>query len=353
MTPSGTTRFFRAALSTLYYSRAYKVASPFTRGVGQILMLHHVRPETAGEEFAPNRLLSITPEFLENVIRQVREAGFDLVSLDEAHRRLTSAKPSRPFTCLTFDDGYRDNLHHAYPIFRKLSVPFAIYVPTDYPDGLGDLWWLALEKVVNSVSELRTAIDGEHRVYRCQTVAEKDHAFHDIYWWLRGIDEAEARRFVRELSAKTGVDIAGMCRDLVMTWDEIRQLAADPLVTIGAHTRRHYALAKMTAAAAESEMTESIDRIAAELGRAPEHFSYPYGCAQSAGPREFGIAARLGMKTAVTTRKGMLFAGHANQLMSLPRLSLNGDYQDRRHLSVLLSGLPFYLWNGLRRTAPA
>lgn len=352
MTPLGTTRFYRAALSTLYYSGVHRLAAPFTRGVGQILMLHHVRPETAGTAFAPNRLLSITPAFLEHVIGEVRDAGFDIVSLDEAHRRLTSLGTSKPFTCFTFDDGYRDNLQFAYPIFKKHNLPFAIYVPTDYPDGQGDLWWLALEKVVALASELNTAIDGERRIYPCRTPAEKDRAFHDIYWWLRGIDEGEARRFVRELSTKTGVDIAGMCRDLVMTWDELRALDADPLVTIGAHTRKHYALAKLTADEAEIEMRASIERIEAELGRRPEHFSYPYGCALSAGEREFDIARRLGLKTAVTTRKGMLFAGHGNRMMALPRLSLNGDYQDRRHLSVLLTGLPFYLWNGMRRTAP-
>ena len=353
MSPSGTTRLFRTALSTLYYAGVHKLAGPFTRGIGQILMLHHVRPETAGPRFSPNRLLSVTPAFLENVIGEVRAAGFDIVSLDEAHRRLNAPTACRPFTCFTFDDGYRDNFQHAYPIFRRHGLPFAVYVPTDYPDGLGDLWWLALEKVVSSVSQLRTALDGEMRILKCATPQEKDRAFHQVYWWLRSIDEGEARLYVRDLSAKTGVDVTGLCRDLVMTWDELRQMAEDPIVTIGAHTRRHFALAKLTAAQAEAEIAASIERIAAELGRRPEHFSYPYGCAQSAGPREFQIASRLGIKTAVTTRKGMIFAGHGRHLTALPRLSLNGDYQDRRYLSVLLSGLPFYLWNGLRRIAPA
>ena len=50
MTPHGTTRLFRTALSTLYYSRVHTVARSFTRGVGQILMLHHVRPEAPDAE---------------------------------------------------------------------------------------------------------------------------------------------------------------------------------------------------------------------------------------------------------------------------------------------------------------
>jgi peptidoglycan/xylan/chitin deacetylase (PgdA/CDA1 family) len=41
-----------------------------------------------------------------------------------------------------------------------------------------------------------------------------------------------------------------------MTGDEIRRLAADPLVTIGAHTRRHFALAKLTLSEARDEIAK-------------------------------------------------------------------------------------------------
>ena len=41
----------------------------------------------------------------------------------------------RPFACFTFDDGYRDNREHAYPVFKRLNLPFAIYIPTAYAEG--------------------------------------------------------------------------------------------------------------------------------------------------------------------------------------------------------------------------
>lgn len=35
----------------------------------------------------------------------------------------------------------------------------------------------------------------------------------------------------------------------------------------------------------------------------------------------------------------------SQSLTALPRLSLNGSYQELRHVETLLSGVPFSLWN--------
>ena len=61
------------------------------------------------------------------------------------------------------------------------------------------------------------------------------------------------------------------------------------------------------------------------------------------------MAAQAGYETAVTTRPGLLFPEHADHLLALPRVSLNGLWQDLRYLDVLLSGAPFRLWNRGRR----
>jgi peptidoglycan/xylan/chitin deacetylase (PgdA/CDA1 family) len=83
------------------------------------------------------------------------------------------------------------------------------------------------------------------------------------------------------------------------------------------------------------------------------HFSYPVGDPTSAGPREFRLAGELGFKTAVTTRPGLLFPGHRDQLMALPRISLNGEQQQLRYVRVLLSGAATAVWNGFRRVHAA
>jgi peptidoglycan/xylan/chitin deacetylase (PgdA/CDA1 family) len=343
----------RGGLESLYFTGAHHLLRPLVGGVGVILTLHHVRPSRPGR-FQPNRLLEVTPSFLARVVNDLRRSGLDLISLDEMHRRLTEQDFSRRFVCLTFDDGYRDTLQYAYPILKKVEAPFAVYVATSFPDRLGELWWLALEAVIARNERIGLMIDGRNRTFDCRTMAEKRALYDELYWWLRARPtETEMRSVVRNLAACYSVDIAAFCKQLCMTWEELAELAADPLVTIGAHTVSHPMLAKLPEKSVRSEMDLSRSVIEAALAVRPQHLSFPVGDPTSAGPREFRLAAELGFRTAVTTRPGVLFPGHRKQLTALPRISLNGEYQRLRYVRVLLSGSATAMWNGFRRQQAA
>jgi peptidoglycan/xylan/chitin deacetylase (PgdA/CDA1 family) len=340
-------------MEALYFSGAHRMLRPLIGGVGAILTLHHVRPPRA-DAFQPNRLLEVSPAFLEDVIRGLRREGVDIITLDEMYRRLKEQDFRRRFVCFTFDDGYRDNARYALPILKKHDVPFAIYIPTSFPDRAGELWWLTLEAAIARQTRIALVMNGEDRRYDCESTEAKYELYEHIYWWLRSLDsEDELRRAVRDLGTRYGVDSAAICDDLCMTWAEIGEIAAGPLATIGAHTVNHVMLRKASDAVVRGEMQQSVAVIAAALGRKPQHFSYPVGDRTSAGPREFRIAAELGFKTAVTTRPGVLFPEHASHLTALPRISLNGEYQQRRYAKVLLSGAATGLWNGFRRVDAA
>ncbi|HXG79176.1 MAG TPA: polysaccharide deacetylase family protein [Methyloceanibacter sp.] len=343
----------KAAMSGLYHTRAHRLLAPYTQGLGLIFTLHQVRPEPGeARAFAPNRILEVTPDFLDAVIDQVENVGLDIVSLDEAARRLQE-EDDRRFVCFTFDDGYRDNLENAFPLFKRRNLPFTVYIPTDYPEGAGELWWLALEEIVARAPELELRRGSELWRVPAATAAEKTRAFEDIYWWLRSIDEGSQRQAVRALADRYDVDMAAQCSRLIMSWDEIKTLARDPLVTVGAHTKGHFAVAKLSEANALAEMVGSASRIEKETGARPLHFSFPYGDTASAGPRDFALAREAGFKTAVTTRKGMLFPAHRRHLTALPRVSLNGDFQSLTYTALYLSGAPFALWNRFQQVDAA
>ena len=333
--------FFRA-------TRLHRLAAPLTRGQGAILMLHQVRPWQP-RAFAPNRLLEIDPAFLDAALGRIRALGFDLVTLDEALARL-GRPAARPFVTLTFDDGYRDTLEHALPVLERHGAPFTLFVTTGFADRSARLWWVELEDAIRALDAIAVTIDGAPLVLPAATAAEKQAAFATLYWRLRGGSEARLLAVIATLLAQAGGMSAAVVASLCLDWAGLRAIAHHPLCTIGVHTLTHPMLAKHDAAMVRRELDESRRTIAAQLdGMAARHLAYPVGDPGSAGPREFAIARDLGFASAVTTRPGLLFPAHQDHRLALPRLSLNGNWQTLASLDVLLSGVPFALWNRGRR----
>lgn len=335
----------RLGLGVVHRTGLDRLASSVLPRQGVIFALHRVKPGEV-RSFAPNRLLEVTPEFLDSTIKTVRAQGFDIISLDDALPRI-ACPSARPFACFTFDDAYRDNKDYALPVLEAQQVPFTVYVPEHFADGTGQLWWVELELAISACQWIAVPELFPHERLQCATASEKNCTFQRIYWRLRHMDEVQARALVRKLCWRAGVDVTRLCAELIMSWAELRELGKSPLASFGAHTIGHFALAKLHPAKALHEMSASKARVEAELQRPCRHFCYPYGDAKSAGPRDFELADKAGFSSAVTMRKGLIESHHYNSLMSLPRCSLNGDYQDQRFVSALLSGLPFLLWNGI------
>ncbi len=343
----------RAGLGALYFSGAHHLLRPLLSGVGAIFMLHHVRPAREAA-FQPNRHLEVTPEFLRATLSHLRSRQIDIVSMDELHERLVQGRFTRRFAAFTLDDGYRDNLDYALPVLREFDAPLTVYVASDFAEGTGRLWWTALEAIVAKAEQIDVQIGNSSVQLDATTPAAKQAAFDRLHDWLRALPgEHDLQREIEALCARYDVDMAALCRSLCLSWDEVKRFAADPLVTIGAHSISHCNLAKQSEEIAAQEMATSRARIEEALERPVLHFAYPYGNREAAGAREFALAAAAGFKTAVTTRPGMLFAENAGHMTALPRVSLNGNYQDTRILPVLTSGAATAMWNGFRRIAAA
>jgi len=342
----------RAGLGVLYFSGAHVLLRPIFSGVGAIFMLHHVRPGKAGD-FQPNRHLEVTPDFLRAMLSHLRAQGIDLVTMDDVHRRLIEKNFARRFACFTLDDGYRDNRDYALPVLREFEVPCTLFVTSDFAEGCGQLWWIALEMTIAKASSIEVTIGGVPTRLDTASAAAKQAAFDRLHDRLRGLPEHDMTREMRALCARHGVDDAAICRDLCMSWEELKQCAGDALVTVGAHSITHCNLAHQSEATASEELTVSRARIENALQRPVVHLAYPYGDRQAAGAREFGLARAAGYKTAVTTRPGMVFPESGAHLTALPRVSLNGNYQDTRILPVLTSGAATAMWNGFRRVDAA
>ncbi|HSH31454.1 MAG TPA: polysaccharide deacetylase family protein, partial [Candidatus Saccharimonadales bacterium] len=105
------------------------------------------------------------------------------------------------------------------------------------------------------------------------------------------------------------------CGDAYLNWDEIRRLDSSGLVTIGAHTIDHVALASRSAAEQQRQIIGSKTEIEAQLGHPIRHFAYPAG---SYNADVMTAVRAAGFATAVTTRPGTTQA--ADKLYELTRV---------------------------------
>lgn len=331
---------FRATLTTLASAR-FPDWAPAVGGVrGSVLTLHHVRPEQR-QPFDPNSHLSITPDFLEALILGLKQSGHRFVGLDDILSSGTEAGAGRRIA-FTLDDGFRDNLEHAWPVFARHSVPFTIYVCAGFCDRTTEIWWEALERIVRSATHVQLDSDKRSPSLPAGTLEEKRRAFAIWVKWLRTeVDEHGQRAAVRKLADQYGLDLRKMADELIMDWDEVRRIAADPLCSIGAHTLTHPALARLPADEALREMRESADRIEIEIGRRPSTIAFPYGFESAAAEREFSLAEEAGFAASVTTRPGVV--GAATRRHGLRRVSVNGNYQSVRLIRVLATPALWWL----------
>ena len=329
-----------AMFEALWLSRLPGLIRALSASRGVIFTLHRVLPD-APAEFSPNAILQIRPDFLEYCIIRVRALGIDIVSMDEAVIRLAATDRGKPFVVFTFDDAYKDNLEYALPVLRRQNCPFTLYVPTALVDGVGEVWWQAIEDIIARQDAIAITHGGDTEHLDTKTIEQKQAAYDTLYWRLRKMPEPERVELVRGFATSCGYDLEQQCRGLIMDWQELRLFADDPLCTIGAHTVHHYELAKLPIDQARSEMAKSADILLARFGQRPAHISYPIGGPASAGAREFELARELGFHTGVTTRPGGLYAHHSQTLHALPRVSLNGLFQKKRYVDVFATGTIF------------
>jgi peptidoglycan/xylan/chitin deacetylase (PgdA/CDA1 family) len=324
----------------LFYTKSYLLLDLFYSGLGSILMFHRVCPRSSNSRIRGNAGLEVTPEYLEKTILFLLQNNYEIVSLTRVAQILSGAYIKKKIAVFTFDDGYVDNYVHAYPILKKYSVPFTIYVTTNLPDGEAILWWYLLEDLVLKENQINFEINEQCYQFSCASLREKDWAYQEIHKIILNGPSNHIKQRIRQVFKNYDVSFQEKTSQLSLTWEQIREMSEDPLVEIGAHTINHEALDKLPESEARKEMEDSRDLIESKIDQNVEHFSYPFGTQNEAGEREFSIAKECGFKTSTTTRISNIFPEHKDLLQQLPRIPVNQkrDQGDINYLNLWLSG---------------
>ena len=120
------------------------------------------------------------------------------------------------------------------------------------------------------------------------------------------------------------------------TWDELRKLAADPLVTIGGHTCTHPILAQVSKHVAQAEITEGRAILQNNLQLPVNFFCYPNGRTTDFTAEHVKLVQDAGFDCAVTTVEDLCAKG--SDPYRLRRKNVSGQFTTAA-LDCKLAGL--------------
>jgi peptidoglycan/xylan/chitin deacetylase (PgdA/CDA1 family) len=97
---------------------------PKLKGV-RVLMYHHVWPGIPDD-------LTVTPEQLDLQFNYLKQQGYQTIFVSELVQAIYQQKELPPNTVvLTFDDGYKDQLHYVEPLLKKYNFCACIFLIGD------------------------------------------------------------------------------------------------------------------------------------------------------------------------------------------------------------------------------
>ena len=287
-----------AGIHRLHLSGLAHLVAPALGVKGVILTFHEIHDDLDSELWT-----GCPTPFFERSIRWLRDAGWDIVTLDEALNRLHDCAQTRRFAVITFDDGYRDNITRALPILRREQIPFTTYIPTGAITRELYAWWLGLRELFRINDKVEIPFLG--RTFFCAICPAS--ALHCL---LRRVGRMKISSGFPTLAIflrSYRISLESLCDRYFINEHELRSLASERLATIGAHTVTHPALATLGDADVPGELADNRAYLQDHLNRDINHFAYPYGSPAACGQREARHALEAGFRTAVTTSHRPLF----------------------------------------------
>ncbi|HEY7497053.1 MAG TPA: polysaccharide deacetylase family protein [Vicinamibacterales bacterium] len=322
----------RALADALYYTGALGVyRRRVMRSSAVVLVYHRIVDE-------PPDLLDYSPSGM-----CVRRDAFDAqmaylsrhytaIPLSELAQRVSDQRTLDDRLCaVTFDDGWRDNYTHAFPILKKHNVPATIFLATNFVDGGSWFWEERLKYVLAHVmqrhldraiaaSELSAVSEVLARLELSAILAMGLPRFRQFLsahvTTLRAKPEAERARVMDALEGLIKLESLREPRRF-MNWDEIREMEAAGM-HFGAHTVSHVNLERSEQAAAEREIAGSKSRTEASLANAAPVFAYPFG---RSTPAVRAFVQKVGFRGAFTIVPGLVRRGA--DPMQLNRIDIN------------------------------
>ncbi len=230
-----------------------------------VLLYHRVTTLTSDPE-----QLSVTPGNFRSHMKFLRE-NIPLVRFDKDGTNV--AKPS---VIITFDDGYADNVLEALPILEEFGIPATFFISTGAVGTTNEYWWHELEQLLLHDHPLPAIFTLKHRAWPTRNFDECLGLYRSLVEKMNNTGVSERNTLLANVRIWSRVTPQPTSHR-AMTVDELRLLAHNKLVTIGAHSVTHSSLAALTPIEQYQEIVQSKRQLEEWLGQEITGFSYPFG----------------------------------------------------------------------------
>lgn len=242
---------------------------------------------------------------------------FQPLSLTEALERLEhDALPPRAI-CVTFDDGYADNLLHALPVLERWDIPATVYVASGFLDG-GRMWNDSLIEAFSGCQKDSVSLpDVGYEQLDLSTLPQRLQSCYDVITRVKYLQPEQRLEQVDAIWRQLGQP--QLPNDLMLTREQLRDLSAGQ-IEIGNHTVSHPVLSAVDDAVVVKELQQSSEDLEAVIQKPVRHFAYPNGIpGKDFYDHHRKLIRTLGFASAVTTQWGV--SGAMTDRWALPRFT--------------------------------
>jgi peptidoglycan/xylan/chitin deacetylase (PgdA/CDA1 family) len=295
-----------------------------------LLLLYHRVGTRADDPFD----LTVTPPTFAAHLRLLR-SHYHVESLETLIEQLPRAGFPDRTVVVTFDDGYVDNIHTAYPLAAAVGVPLTIFVTVQPLIENRPFWWdelaLAVYRANPTPGNLRLTL-GAGEELPVDTEAARSATYLTLHGRIKRLTSRDRDLVLSQLRASSNSEARPSDTTRPMTMTELQEAAALPGLEIGAHTMSHPVLGSLAAAEQAAELGESR-RLLMEIVSRPVRFTaYPFGKASDLSELTTSLAEQAGYRAALTSQPGAITP--QSPMYALPRLSVH-EWSDGEFLRKL------------------
>jgi len=328
--------FAARALGSLGLTRACQAFGPRGEGTVTILAYHRVAdvPDEDAFPFDIELVSASADAFRRQMDHLARH--FNPVTFETVLAHLDRGEPPPPRAAIvTFDDGFADNYHTAFPILRERGMPATIFVATGFLDRQENYWYERLAHAVLTSPARSVLGEGGVRLKLGTGAAPRRAVLHRLLSWLKRIADEERRERLDDLARQLAPvqDGNGDPRSGPLTWEQVREMSAAG-IEFGSHSVNHPVLARTRPEALAYELRESKSRIETETGRPVNVLAYPVGGVDAFNPAVQAAARSAGYRLGVSYLPGVERAGQWDPF-ALRRLRVERYVSDPLYRAML------------------